>query len=284
MIKKSYPLNNICTYRTGGKAEYYSRVRTDAELKDALSFAHKNKLEIIILGGGYNVLIHDKGVKGMVINTAGLNVYIIRDGETVYAGAGVSIDSLAEWACENGLRGLEDMSGIPGTVGGAVKMNAGAFTQEIKDTAAEIDMMSTDGRIYQAKGADAGFGYRRADNLKGVVLGAKFHLKNADSEELKKRRSEILAKRTDKQPLDYPSCGSVFKRPEGNFAGTLIEQCGLKGYRIGGAIVSEKHANFILNIENATSSDIYNLICHVRETVKEKTGITLEQEVRLIGF
>ncbi|MGE4319590.1 MAG: UDP-N-acetylmuramate dehydrogenase [Deferribacterales bacterium] len=284
MIEKNYPLDGLCTYKTGGKAESYSRVKTDAELREALMYAYDNKKEIIILGGGYNVLVHDSGVKGMVINTAGLNGYIVRDGDSVYAGAGVSIDSLAEWTCENGLKGLEDMSGIPGTVGGAVKMNAGAFTQEIKDSAVEIDMMSLDGGTYRVKGADAGFGYRRADNLKGVVLGAVFRLEEADREELKKRRTDILAKRQEKQPLDFPSCGSVFKRPEGNYAGTLIEQCGLKGYRIGGAVVSEKHANFILNIDNATSSDIYNLICHVKETVKEQTGITLEQEVRLIGF
>lgn len=284
MIHKNVPLNTLCTYQTGGCAEYYCETHTEEELKEALKFAAENRLEITVIGGGYNLLIADKGVGGLVINTSCLNRYYNRDGEVVYAGAGCGLDELIQWLCANGLGGMEDMSGIPGCVGGAVKMNAGAFGTEIKDTAISIDMLDFDGRRYTISAENAGFGYRKSENLHGVVLGAAFRLKNADSVVIKAKRAEIIAKRDEKQPLDYPSCGSVFKRPEGNFAGTLIEQCGLKGFSIGGAEVSEKHANFILNKGGATSEDIYGLMKHVQASVKEKTGITLEMEVRLVGF
>lgn len=284
MIQKNVPLNRLCTYKTGGNAEFYCETQTEDELKNALKYAGESGLEITIIGGGYNLLIADGGVRGLVVNTSALNRFITENGVNVYAGAGVEIDSLIEWACGNGLGGLEEMSGIPGCVGGAVKMNAGAFGTEIKDVALSIDMMDTEGHKYSVVAKDAGFGYRKSENLKGIVLGANFGLKHTDSGELKAKRAEILAKRDEKQPLDYPSCGSVFKRPEGNYAGTLIEQCGLKGFRIGGAEVSVKHANFILNKGGATSKDILDLMKHVQDTVKSKTGITLEMEVRLVGF
>ena len=284
MIVKDFPLNTVCTYKTGGNAEYFCDAASEDDIKEALKFAQDNRLELILLGGGYNVLVADSGVKGLVLCTAGLNSYILKKDDSIYAGAGVTIDKLAEWTCENGLAGFAELSGIPGTVGGAVRMNAGAFTTEIKDVALSVDVMSLDGVTLTIKAADAGFGYRKAENIKGIILGADFRAEKGCAEELKHRRCEILAKRAEKQPLDYPSCGSVFKRPEGNYAGTLIEKCGLKGYSIGGAEVSDKHANFILNKGNATSNDIYSLMCHVRDTVEQKTGIRLEMEVRLIGF
>lgn len=283
-IQTGVVLKDHCSYRTGGAAEFYAAVQTNGDLAMALDFAAKKKLEITVLGGGYNVLISDKGVNGLVINTTGLNCHMVINGVEVYAGAGVSIDELAAEACKRGLGGMEDMSGIPGCVGGAVKMNAGAFSTEIKDIAVYVDMMDFDGRVYRVSNAEAGFGYRKADGLHGIVLGAMFGLKKADAEELKNKRAEILAKRTEKQPLHLPSCGSVFKRPEGNYAGTLIEKCGLKGFSIGGAQVAEKHANFILNTGNATADDIYRLIKHVQDTVEKQTGVRLEKEVRFIGF
>lgn len=284
MIEQNKSLKNFCNYRTGGSAEYYAEVRTDEDLAEALKFASDKGLEITILGGGCNVLICDDGVKGMVINTASLNDSVEIDGTNVYAGAGVGIDALIRLTCAKGLAGLEDMSGIPGCVGGAVRMNAGAFGTEIKDVAVYVDMMNMDGVKYRVEADKAGFGYRRADGLKGVVLGAMFSLADGNAEELKAKRADILHRRNEKQPLDHPSCGSVFKRPEGNYAGTLIEKCGLKGFRIGGAQVSEKHANFILNIDHATSADIYNVMLHVQKTVEEQTGVRLEMEVRFIGF
>lgn len=283
-IETGIELRDHCSYRTGGKAEFYAAVQTDEDLADALKFAADRKLEITVLGGGYNVLISDRGVKGLVINTAGLNCHTTVNGTEVYTGAGVIIDELAGETAEIGLCGMEEMSGIPGCVGGAVKMNAGAFSTEIKDIAVYVDMMDFDGRKYRVENAEAGFGYRRADGLKGIVLGALFGLKRADTEEIKRKRAEILAKRAEKQPLHLPSCGSVFKRPEGNYAGTLIEKCGLKGFSIGGAQVAEKHANFILNTGNATADDIYRLIKYVQDTVEKETGVRLEREVRFIGF
>lgn len=283
-IETGIELRDHCSYRTGGQAEFYAAVQTNEDLADALKFAGDRELEITVLGGGYNVLICDRGVKGLVINTAGLNCHTTVNGTEVYAGAGVVIDTLAGETAEMGLCGMEEMSGIPGCVGGAVKMNAGAFTTEIKDIAVYVDMMDFDGRRYRVENPDAGFGYRRAEGLKGIVLGAMFRLKTADAQEIKIKRTEILAKRAEKQPLHLPSCGSVFKRPEGNYAGTLIEKCGLKGFSIGGAQVAEKHANFILNTGNATADDIYRLIKHVQDTVEKETGVRLEREVRFIGF
>ena len=180
---------------------------------------------------------------------------------------------------------MESMAGIPGSTGGAVKMNAGAYNQEIKDTNIKAALMDKNGSIIIKTNEEIGYGYRLSPGTNGyIVLWAEFLYGRKESEELLDTRKEILAKRKEKQPLHKPSCGSVFKRPEGNYAGTLIEKCGLKGCRIGGAEVSEKHANFILNEDNASSSDIYNLILHIQKTVYDKTGIKLEPEVRMIGF
>lgn len=284
MILSNKSLKEFCNYRTGGCAEYYAAVRTDDDLAEALKFAKEKSLDVTVIGGGFNILVCDEGVKGLVINTSGLNDLVTISGTQVYAGSGVGLDALVRMTGQKALAGLENMSGIPGCVGGAVKMNAGAFGTEIKDVAVYVDMMRMNGERYRVSAADAGFGYRKAAGLDGIVLGAMFGLSDGAAEELKAKRAEILKKRNEKQPLDHPSCGSVFKRPEGNFAGTLIEQCGLKGFRIGGAQVAEKHANFILNINHATSADIYGVMCHVQKTVEEKTGIRLEMEVRLIGF
>jgi UDP-N-acetylmuramate dehydrogenase len=284
MIIKNASLKDRCSYHTGGAAEFFAEPEDADQLRQALLFAGENSLEVTVLGSGCNVLVSDEGVRGLVISTGRLAADIRFDDVDVYAGAGVILDELVRQSVINGLDGLVNMSGIPGSVGGAVIMNAGAFGTEIKDTAARIDMCGMDGNIYAVDAADAGFGYRRADNLKGIVTGCLFRLKKDDPEKLMLKRAEILGMREQKQPLDFPSCGSVFKRPEGNFAGTLIEKCGLKGFSIGGAQVSEKHANFIINRSDASSKDIYDLINHVQRTVYEKTGVMLEKEVKFIGF
>lgn len=284
MIIKNASLKDRCSYHTGGAAEFFAEPADTDQLRQALLFAGENSLEVTVLGSGCNVLVSDEGVRGLVISTGRLAADIRFDDVDVYAGAGVILDELVRQSVINGLDGLVNMSGIPGSVGGAVIMNAGAFGTEIKDTAARIDMCGMDGNIYAVDAADAGFGYRRADNLKGIVTGCLFRLKKDDPEKLMLKRAEILGMREQKQPLDFPSCGSVFKRPEGNFAGTLIEKCGLKGFSIGGAQVSEKHANFIINRSDASSKDIYDLINHVQRTVYEKTGVMLEKEVKFIGF
>ncbi|PLX68500.1 MAG: UDP-N-acetylenolpyruvoylglucosamine reductase [Denitrovibrio sp.] len=284
MIKKNISLKNYCSYRTGGKAEYFACPEYNDQLVDVLRYAKENSLPLTILGTGYNVLISDYGVKGLVLSTRCLNRQTDIDGDFVYTGAGEVLDTVIMKCIKAGLGGIENMSGIPGSVGGAVSMNAGAFGTEVKDVAFSIDMCSLDGDLSLIMAEDAGFGYRSADNLEGIVTGLRMRLKPENSDELLASRKEILAKRNEKQPLDFPSCGSVFKRPEGNYAGTLIEKCGLKGYQIGGAQVAEKHANFIINKGGATSSDIYNLIKHVQETVFKETGVQLDKEVRFIGF
>jgi len=283
-IEKNVSLKKYCSYQTGGEAEYFAAPSSDDELVQVLLFAKDKGLKLTVLGSGCNVLVSDRGVEGLVLNTGKLNQNINIIDENVYAGAGVLLDRLILHTIKNSLGGLENMSGIPGSVGGAVSMNAGAFGTEIKDTAVYIDICSPEGEMSRINGADAGFGYRKAVNLKGIITGIMLKLIKSDTEKLLSVRKDILKKRNEKQPLDRPSCGSVFKRPEGGYAGALIEQCRLKGFSIGGAEVSEKHANFVVNKGGATSEDIYSLINHVQKTVHEKTGVMLEREVRFIGF
>ncbi|ADD67276.1 UDP-N-acetylenolpyruvoylglucosamine reductase [Denitrovibrio acetiphilus DSM 12809] len=284
MIEKKVPLKDYCSYKTGGKAEFFTCPTDTFDLKVVLKFASDNSIPVTLIGTGYNILVSDKGVKGLVVSTGCMNNDIQIEGELVFAGAGVSLNDLILKCIDNGLAGLENMSGIPGSVGGAVIMNAGAFGTEIKDVAVQIEMCGFDGVVSSIHAEDAGFGYRKAENLKGIVTGLGLKLEHGNKDELLAKRAEILKKRSEKQPLEFPSCGSVFKRPEGGYAGTLIEQCGLKGYKIGGAQVSEKHANFIVNTGKAKSADIYALINHVQETVFKETGIKLEREVRFVGF
>lgn len=287
VINKNVSLKEYASYKTGGNALYFADCKSNEDVSYALKFAHDNGLKYEVIGGGSNLLINDNGYNGLIICTKNLNRYIINTGKNVIkCGAGIVLADLVLYTCRHGLGGMEAMAGIPGSTGGACKMNAGAFNQEIKDTLVSVTFMNSEISVTKLENEKIGFGYRKSEALKDkIVLEAEF-LYNRDktSEELLNIRKEILEKRKEKQPLHKPSCGSVFKRPEGNYAGTLIEKCGLKGYTIGGAAVSTKHANFILNENNATSSDIYNLIQHIIKEVFRQTGITLEPEVRLIGF
>lgn len=287
VINKNVSLKDYTSYKTGGNALYFADCISSDDVYYALKFACDNSLSYEVIGGGSNLLVSDDGYNGLIVCTKNLNRYIINTGKNILkCGAGIVLADLVLYACNHSLSGMEAMAGIPGSTGGACKMNAGAFNQEIKDTLLTVTFMNKDGSITTLENQEVGFGYRKSEALKDkIVLSAEFLYKNdKTSEELLNIRKEILEKRKEKQPLHKPSCGSVFKRPEGNYAGTLIEKCGLKGYSIGGAVVSTKHANFILNENNATSSDIYNLIQHVIKEVKSQTGITLEPEVRLIGF
>lgn len=285
-IEKNVSLKEYTSYKTGGSAKYFAMCYNNDDLKQALDFAHSSDLDYEIIGGGSNLLVNDNGYNGLIICTAKLNRYIINYGNNILkCGAGINLADLVYYSCSQGLAGMESMAGIPGSVGGAVKMNAGAYNQEIKDTNIKAALMDKYGNIIIKSSEEIGYGYRLSPGTTGyIVLWAEFLYSRKNSEELLNIRKEILEKRKEKQPLHKPSCGSVFKRPEGNYAGTLIEQCGLKGYRTGGAAVSIKHANFILNEDNASSADIYNTILHIQKTVYEKTGIKLEPEVRMIGF
>ena len=279
-LKEFEPLSIHTTYRTGGISRYFIEPYNIYELFTALKFA-KDKT-FFILGAGSNVLFSDKLFDGVVISLKKLNRYVIIKNDELICGAGCLLDSVINFSISNNLSGLENLSGIPGSVGGAIYMNAGAFDIEIKDFLTSVKIMDFSGGIKIYKRNDLNFAYRSSGLKDEIVVEAIFTLRKGNY--LENKRVEILKKRGEKQPLEYPSCGSVFKRPKEGFAGALIENCGLKGYSIGGAEVSKKHANFIINKGNATSSDIYNLINYVKEAVYKKYGIILEEEVKLVNF
>jgi len=279
-LKEFEPLSIHTTYRTGGLSRYFIEPYNIYELFTALKFA-KDKT-FFILGAGSNVLFSDKLFDGVVISLKKLNRYLIIKNDELICGAGCLLDSVINFSISNNLSGLENLSGIPGSVGGAIYMNAGAFDIEIKDFLTSVKIMDFSGSIKIYKKNDLNFAYRSSGLKDEIVVEAVFNLKKGKY--LENKRVEILKKRGEKQPLEYPSCGSVFKRPKEGFAGALIENCGLKGYSIGGAEVSKKHANFIINKGNATSNDIYNLINYVKEVVYKKYGIILEEEVKLVNF
>lgn len=284
-VKLNEPLRHYTTYKVGGPATALCFPANTEELQDILSLCHQENVPVYILGSGSNILVHDKGIDMVVIRLSECCSEIRHKENIVYAGAGLLVSQLVEYCERNDLAGLEFMSGIPGTVGGALRMNAGAFVGEIGDRVVSIDAMNYSGELIKMSGEEAGFGYRRADRLQDkIMLGCELRLLSGNRAELEKSRRDYLAQRASKQPLDYGSCGSVFKRPPGNYAGTLIEKAGCKGMRIGGAMVSPKHANFILNYHNARASDIYQLICEVQRIIYEKFEIWLELEVKLLGF
>lgn len=285
-IRENELLSKYCSYKTGGPTKYFAEPTTNEELIETLQWKQDQGLKSFVMGLGSNILFSDKGFDGLVISLRSLNKQITINQDFISAGAGIVLDNLIKFSLKNGFIGMENLSGIPGCIGGNIFMNAGAFATEMKDIVYSVKVLNKNLKIINMQNHEIGFSYRRTEHIKEmIVLEADFKLKfdsnNFDGVNIRK---SILEKRLSKQPLDYPSCGSVFKRPEGNYAGTLIENCGLKGFSIGGATVAEKHANFIINANNASSSDIYNLIQHVKKVVKTKTGIMLQEEVKLIGF
>lgn len=231
------------------------------------------------------MLISDKGFDGVVVHVAGGMSDIQVDGNIITAGAGANLFAIAKAALDAGLGGLEFASGIPGSLGGAVYMNAGAYGGEIKDVCTGVTVIDEEGNIREVSASEMDFSYRHSAAMdKGyIICGATFSLQPKDPVEIKALMEDFAKRRKEKQPLEYPSAGSTFKRPEGHFAGALIEQAGLSGYSIGGAAVSDKHCGFVINKENATASDIYNLCKYIQETVQDKFGLQLELEVRTFG-
>ncbi|WP_428897389.1 UDP-N-acetylmuramate dehydrogenase [Parelusimicrobium proximum] len=273
------------TYKTGGKAEALVYPKTVEDWGLIIKLAKLNNIPFRVLGLGSNVLVSDSGLPGITASTREM-LAVEAVGDKVMAEAGAALDKLIEVSVANGLGGMEKMSGIPGSVGGAVWMNAGAFGQETFDTLEYVNVIDQDARPYIIQKKDICHGYRKgvcgcAGEV--IVLSAAFRLTQADSKALYESRNNILAKRIEKQPLDLPSAGSVFKRPGGDFASRLIDESGLRGLSVGGAKVSEKHAGFIVNFNRASAEDIYNLIKEVQRIVKEKTGKTLELEQILWG-
>lgn len=273
------------SFKTGGNADILINPKDDEAVKAILTFAKENDTPLTVVGNSSNMLVSDDGIKGIVIKTAGgLNDISLYD-SMITAGAGVSLARLCIYALDNSLSGLEFAYGIPGTVGGAVYMNAGAYGGEIKDVLKGITHITPELITEQKSVGELSLSYRHSfysDNDGYFILNAQFELQKDDPKLIKERMDDFLSRRKSKQPIEYPSAGSTFKRPEGYFAGKLIEDCGLKGYRIGGAMVSEKHAGFVINYDNATTEDILNLITYIQKTVKEKTGVTLETEVKIL--
>jgi UDP-N-acetylmuramate dehydrogenase len=285
-VKKNTLLSFYTTFKTGGRVSAVILPSDVSALKTVLKSCIQNDVKYFILGNGSNVLASDNGFDGVAIRLAGaMNaVEYIGDG-VICAQAGATLASVCKTALENSLTGIEFAYGIPGTVGGAVFMNAGAYGGEMKDvviSASHIEVSDFSEGEYDLEQLELSYRHSAYSSGGFVITGAEFRLAEGDRDEIKAKMDGFLAQRNEKQPLEYPSAGSFFKRPEGNFAGALIEQCGLKGYTIGGAQVSEKHAGFIINIGGATTADILALKEYVQKTVLEQKGVLLEPEVRMI--
>ena len=278
------PMCEHTTLRIGGNARRFTRPNSQQELSGLLAVAEEAGVPYLVVGNGSNLLVADEGVDRLVIHTGAMDQMVLRSGNTISASAGVSLARLAVFARKHGLSGLEFAHGIPGSLGGAVCMNAGAYGGEMCQVITEVTAWLPGKGVCRLTADEADFGYRHSwfsDN-EGVVLAAEMQLTQDDEDEIQKRMEELIRRRREKQPLEYPSAGSTFKRPEGHFAGALIEQCGLKGYRVGGAEVSEKHAGFVINKGGATCRDMLTLIEKVQAAVYAATGVKLEPEVKII--
>ncbi|PFG13376.1 UDP-N-acetylmuramate dehydrogenase [Bacillus sp. es.036] len=283
-LKINEPLNAHTYTRMGGCADVLVFPNTIEDARAAVEYAYQKKYPLTILGKGSNVIIQDGGIRGIVLNLSSLKLIDKKD-KKVIAQAGARIIDASEFARDGKLSGLEFACGIPGSVGGAVYMNAGAYGGEIADCLESVLAVTKEGKLIKLTADELDLSYRHSNvDEKGLlVLEATFALKDGDYNEIKAIMDDLTEKRETKQPLEYPSCGSVFKRPPGLFAGKLIQDSELQGTRIGGAEVSKKHAGFIVNIDNATATDYLDVIHHVQRTVKEKFDVELEREVRVIG-
>lgn len=271
------------TFRIGGPAKYFFTPATDEEIVKIIDICRSHNIRYMIMGNGSNVLFSDQGFDGAIIQI--YNNYNMTDvhQDGIYANAGALLSRLAAIARENSMTGMEFAAGIPGTLGGAVVMNAGAYGGEMKDIIEYVDILEVDGSVRRYSCDDMGFGYRKSIVTEDrIVLGAKIKLAKGDQTAIQAKMDELKEARTSKQPLEFPSAGSTFKRPEGYFAGKLIDDSGLRGFTCGGAMVSEKHCGFVINYDNATCKDVLELIKQVQDVVEEKFGVRLEPEVKII--
>ncbi|MBR5359687.1 MAG: UDP-N-acetylmuramate dehydrogenase [Lachnospiraceae bacterium] len=284
-ILRDEPMYNHTTFRTGGPAARFLSAGNKDELISVLQLLRDVNVDHMIIGNGSNILVSDLGYDGLVIDTTGMTETDI-DGDSINAEAGVMLGRLASAALSHDLSGLEFASGIPGTLGGAVYMNAGAYGGEMKDVIDSVRIYDTEAdKEIVLYNKDMDFGYRHSiiKDRSYIMLSAKLKLHKGNHNEIEALMKDYNGRRRDKQPLEYPSAGSTFKRPEGFYAGALIEESGLKGYSVGDAAVSEKHAGFVINRGKASSADIHRLICEVREKVYADTGVRLEPEVVFLG-
>lgn len=284
-ILENEPMRTHTTFRIGGAARFYIIPQSTEEIRESIRFAGERKLPYIMIGKGSNVLFPDEGYNGVVIEIgSGMEGMDFPDECRIRAQAGISLSALAGAAARHSLTGLEFASGIPGTLGGAVTMNAGAYGGEIRDCIVSATVLDGNGKEQELDKEQLQLGYRSSViQKKGyIVLDAVFELKKGDKEEILAKMKELNTRRREKQPLEFASAGSTFKRPEGHFAGKLIEESGMKGYRLGDAQVSEKHCGFVINRGNATSLDVQNVIRDVQKRVYETSGILLEPEIKII--
>ncbi len=280
------PMCKYTSFKCGGNASLLIIPNSVDVLKASVELCRKNALEPLVIGNGSNLLVTDGGINNVVIKIGSkMSELKLLDDNTIYAMAGASMKSLCVFTLENSLSGLEFAYGIPGTLGGGVYMNAGAYGGEMKDVLESVECIDTNGNLITIAKEDLHLGYRKSVFTENgyTIVSATLKLKKADKSEIKSAMDDKMARRKEKQPLEYPSAGSTFKRPEGYFAGALIEQCGLKGYTVGGAQVSEKHAGFVINKNKATATDIITLIHNVQNKVYDKFGVKLETEVKIIG-
>ena len=284
-IKIEEPMSSHTTFRVGGPAELFVMPGTFDEVRGTVEFCRKNRVPYYIVGNGSNLLVSDEGYQGVIIQLGKELGEIRIKGDSVTAQAGARLSVIANQAMEADLTGFEFASGIPGTLGGACVMNAGAYGGEMRDVLTEITALTPEGDIVRIAKELMELGYRTSIVArKGyIVLEARMQLKKGDRQEIRAKMEELKEKRVSKQPLEYPSAGSTFKRPEGYFAGKLIQDAGLRGFAVGGAQVSEKHCGFVINRGGATAKDVSELMSRVSETVEEKFGVRLEPEVKRLG-
>ena len=278
------------TFRVGGVADIFVEIKDRVQLEKVLTILKSENLcvpnrDFYLIGNGSNLLVSDQGLRGVVLHLSKEYSHIAVNGNTLVCEAGCTLAAIARRAYECGLTGFEFAAGIPGSLGGAIVMNAGAYDGEMKQVVKSVRLMTPDAEIIEKSAEEMHFAYRHSilKEQELIVLDVTIELSPGDQTKIREKMDELALKRRDKQPLEYPSAGSTFKRPEGYFAAKLIDDAGLRGFSIGGAQVSEKHCGFVINKGNATASDIYALICEIQKRVKESSGVTIEPEVILLG-
>ena len=283
-VRCDEPMSSHCTFRAGGTAKYYVIPDEYKKVRDVLRLCVEENIPYYVIGNGSNLLVQDDGFDGVIIEIDSALAKIEINGNEIVAKAGAKLSKIAVKALNESLTGFEFAHGIPGNLGGAVTMNAGAYGGEMKDVLKWVKVLDNNGEMKTLKAEELELGYRTSIIVKEkmIVLEACIELHEGNRDEIEMHMKELMAKRKEKQPLEYPSAGSTFKRPEGYFAGKLIQDAGLKGYRVGGALVSEKHSGFVINYDNATATDIINLMKDVRKKVYEEFQVTLEPEVKIL--
>lgn len=278
------PMSNYTSFKIGGPAEYLIKIQNANELKSILKISKKNNIPITIIGNGSNILVSDNGIKGIVLKIEIDNLEIDTKNAFFRVGSGVKLGFIAQKCLKQELTGFEFASGIPGTIGGAIRMNAGAHGKEMKDVVKSITYMDREGNIYQIQNEEAKFQYRNSifTQKDYIILEVSIQLEKGNSEDIQYKMTEYANYRKEKQPIEYPSAGSTFKRGADFITAKLIDECGLKGYQIGGAQISEKHAGFIINKDNATSQDVIKLMEYVKKQIYSKFGKVIEAEIEII--